>query len=612
MTRTAARVPPVSPFLQALATVALVVFVMYAARAVIIPIALAVLGAFILAPIVTVFEKGGLKRLPASLLTMTLAGLVFLFVGWLIVTQLTKLAQELPEHRGEIERKIDSLRGGGGPFAGFMEMVNDLTHGVRKGGRPGGPTPAGTEVAPIKVEVAEKAKSPAEKGVGDVPAAAIPQADAGSPLSGLAESAGLVVEPLATAALVFVLIVFMLNGKEDLRDRVLGVIGKGRLLGATRVLSEAAEKVSKFLLSALAVNAGFGLILTVGLYLIGVPFAPLWGFLSGLLRFIPYVGTWISAVFPVALSFATSEGWSQPIQVFVFFLILDVIAANVVEPIVFGHQTGVSPMALLISVAFFTWIWGPIGLLLSTPITVCLAVIGQHVPHLRSLALLLGDQPALPRAVQYYQRLVGNDKSGALAVAKEMVAADGLLATYDGMVVPALTLASRDRAAGELTAEEESTVFEETAEIVTATAAKPDGDDAPPPAGTGVVFGVPVHRSAEGLPLKMLAQVLHPDGYRVAEATTQMLPAQVEKMIAESGARVVVLSVLPPGGLPQTVYACKRYRKAFPELPIVVAYWGPASHYDRVLDKVRRAGATSVTTSLAQTAAQMRAALTNK
>ena len=605
MPRSAVRVTPISSFLQTLATVTLVVFVMYAARAVIIPIALAVLGAFVLAPIVTIFEKGGLKRLPASLLTLVLAGLVFVGVGWMIVLQMTSLAEELPKHRTQIETKLDALRGGGGPISAFMTMVDDLSRGKRKSDKPGKQTPpTGTTDDPIQVQ--DVSKSPTDRGLGEVPV--VVAAEDGSPATKLAESAGAAVEPLATAALVVVLIAFMLNGREDLRDRVLAVIGQGRLLGATRVLSESAHKVSRFLLFQLIVNAGFGLILTVGLLVIGVDYAPLWGFLSALLRFIPYIGTWVSAVFPVALSFATSETWTQPIVVFAFFAVLDLITANVVEPVLFGHHTGVSPMALLIAVAFFTWLWGPLGLLLSTPITVCLAVIGQHVPHLRSLALLLGDQPALPRAVQYYQRLVANDKAGATAVAKELVAADGLLATYDGMVIPALTLASRDHAAGELTAEEESTVFEETAEIVAATT----GPVVEAGTAGGVVLGVPAHRSAEGLPLKMLAQVLHPEGHRVAEATTQMLPAQVEAMIAETGARAVVVSVLPPGGLPQAVYACKRYRKKFPELPIVVAYWGPASHYDRVLDRFRRAGATAVTTTLGQTATQVRATLDAK
>ena len=607
-------VRPVSEFLQALATVALIVFVLWAAKPVVIPIALAVLASFILTPIVGLWERRlGLGRIPVAMLTLVLTAVVLAGTGWMVTTQALSLARELPEHKVQIQKKIDGLRGSGGPLTKFFDMVKELGDGTkektvrdtREPDAPDAPTTVGGPPAPPRRIEEGSPAADAKVVVGKV--------QEGSPIARLAESAEVVVAPLATAGLVCVLTAFMLILREDLRDRVIGAVGQGQLLGATRVLSESAEKVSKFLLFQLAVNAGFGLILTIGLLVLGVSYAPLWGFLSMLLRFIPYVGTWISALFPFALSFAMSPDWTQPLLVFGFFAVLDLITANVVEPLLFGHHTGVSPLALLISVAFFTWIWGPIGLLLSTPITVCLAVIGANVPKLRPLAMLLGDQPALPVAVRYYQRLLSKDQTGAASVVEPVVKEDGLAAAYDAVVIPALGMACRDKAAGRLSPEEEQGVFESTAvalnEATVAPNLQPKVAEPPLSPLRGVVIGASAQRSAEGLPLRMLAQVVGPEGCRVEIAPTQLLPAQVEQLVADTKAVAVVVSVLPPGGLPQAAYLCRRLRKRFPDLPIVVAYWGPAAHYDKLLNRLRKAGVSSVTTSLAQTCSQVRAAM---
>jgi predicted PurR-regulated permease PerM len=560
-----------------------VVFVLHAARPVLIPLALAALGTFVLAPVVTLVERTGLRRVPAALITLALAAAVLVGVGWLVVSQVTAFAEELPAHRELIKRKIDHLRAAGGPIPEALDVVRDVTGGAEPAGDAGRTAPV------VRVEDS-------------------------SPFTRAAESVATVVQPLAAAALVAVLLAFMLIGREGLRDRVLGVVGKGQLLGATRVLTESAEKVSRFLLFQLAVNAGFGALLAAGLLVIGVPYAPLWGFLSGLLRFVPYVGTWVSVLFPLAVSFATSAGWGQPAAVFAYFLVLEVVVANVVEPLLFGHHTGVSPIALLVSAAFWTWLWGPLGLVLSTPITVCLVVMGQHVPRLRHLALLLGAGTALPPAVRYYQRLLAGDRAGAAGVVAGVGGADDSPAgAYDAVVVPALAMACRDRAGGGLSAEEEEAVFAGTAALLDSKPAEagPQADAPHPvlPGAGGVVVGAPAHRAAEGLPLRMMANVLAADGCRVEVATTHLLPAQVEQMVADRAARAVVVSVIPPGGVVQAVHLCRRLRERFPELPIVVAYHGSPARYDRLLVRMREAGASHVTTSVAQACGQLRAIL---
>jgi predicted PurR-regulated permease PerM len=594
--RPATTISPRAAFLQSLATIVLVVFVLAAARSVIIPILLAVLGSFVLAPIVGVIERTGLHRVPAALITLALALVSVCGIGWVVVYQVNGLARTLPEHRKEIQQKVDQLRGSGGPFSAVLDLIRDVTAGgaaADTSGNPGVEATDGTATTPNSTIV-------------------VAPVDNSSELARMAQSALVLVEPLAAAGLVAVLIAFMLIGREDLRDRLLSVAGRERLLGTTRVLVDSAQKVSRLLLFQLILNAGFGLVLTVGLLIIGVPYAPLWGFLSALLRFVPYVGTWMSALFPFVLSFATSVGWGQPIAVFVYFLILDLVTANVVEPLLIGHNVGVSPIALLVAAAFWTWLWGTVGLVLSTPITICLAVIGQHVPRLRPLALLLGNTPALPAALRFYQRLLAKDRPGAAAVMAEASLHNGAAEMYDAVVLPALATASRDRAAGRLTAEEEQAVLESAFAIVDAAAPPaPAHNGVPQPAAAGppVIVSVPAHRSAEELPLRMISQVLLPEGYCVKEGTTQLLPAQVERLIEESGAGAVVVSVLPPGGIPQTFYLCRRLRKRFPNLPIVVSYTGPIANYDRLLVRMRKSGVTYVTTSLVQTCGQIRSLL---
>ena len=602
--------------LQTLATITLVVFVLYAARTVFIPIALAVLFVFILSPLVRHLERLRLPRTPAVLLTMGLVGGVLAGFGYVVSQQVTSLARELPNKKENIVKKIDGLKGSGGPFADLMKMADEIGKG-----KPAADPAAGDPAAPAPV-----VPGPAVAPGGGVPAGITgpPQGFFGeskpkesNSLASVAEYALPVVEPLATAAFVAVLVVFMLVNREDLRNRIIGLFGRGRVTGTTRVLADAADRVSTFLLYQLIVNATFGLVLGVGLYFIGVEYAFLWGVLSATLRFVPYIGTWISALFPFAISFAASDGWTQPLMVFGFFALLDLFTANVVEPVLIGHQTGVSPVALLIAAVFWAWLWGPIGLLLSVPITVCLAVIGQHVPRLRPLAVLIGDKPALSGYVSFYQRLLAKDKLEAATLAAPPAAEAALptagLATYDQTVIPALVLARRDKAAESITAEEEAAMFDLVDEIVTdAAVPRPapvtDAEKAAAAAevtrkgGLPAVVGAPAHHRAEELALHMLANGLPAVGKRVVLLTARQLPTEVEAAVADTDAVAVTITVLPPGGLPQAVYLVKRLRQKFPTLPIVVTYLGKPRSFDELLVKLRRAGATYVTTGLAQTA----------
>jgi hypothetical protein len=437
----------------------------------------------------------------------------------------------------------------------------------------------------------------------------------------------------------------MLIKREDLRNRLIGLLGYGHVTGTTRVFVDAAQRLSSFLLTQLFINAGFGLVFGVGLFLLQVPYAFLWGFLTALLRFVPYIGSWIAVAFPLILSFAISSGWTQPVLVLALFGVLDVVTANIIEPHLFGRHTGVAPIALLVAAAFWAWVWGPIGLVLSTPLTVCLVVLGQHVPRLKFLTLLLGDQPALAPHARYYQRLLARDRDEAKEVVQKYVQEHGLEKVYDDVLLPALVLARRDRKRDGLTVDEEEFIYQTTGEILNClpellppasrlchareagNGQTADAEESSPAlvegtlAGNGalvpklqfgdqgrvLILGCPAHHEAEELSLHMLAQLLQPAGCRVEVISTRALPSEVETRIDQEEPTLVFIAVLPPGGLVQARYLCKRLRARFVDLRIIVGFWGETRSFDKLLVRLRAAGAAYVATSLLQSRSQIQA-----
>jgi predicted PurR-regulated permease PerM len=522
-------------------------------------------------------------------------------------SQIHNLATELPNHRKEIEAKIATLRNGGGAFDDLLQMFREIAKPeVEPKTTPGDILGKEKEVIVTRPEE----PSSAEK----IYQAVVP-----------------VLEPLVHAGFVLVLVVFMLFHREDLRNRFIGLLGDGRLTGTTRVIVDSAHRLSRYLLTQSLVNFSFGAIFAVGLYFMNVEYAILWGFVTALMRFIPYIGTWISVLLPLTLSFATAPTWAQPLEVLVYFGILDVATANVVEPLLMGHRTGVSPIALLIAAAFWTWFWGPMGLVLSTPMTVCLVVIGQHVPRLRFFALLLGDQPPLEPKVRYYQRLLARDEVEAKEVAVEYAKAEGLEKVYDNVLLPALAMARQDRQDAGLEAEDEEFIIKATREILSSLEMKPPAAESaePLPMVTDdlvvvddmakspepdlqeesrvLILGCPAHQQAEELALQMLGNLLKPEGCEVEVASTRALPAEIEAEVAQMTPALVFIAVLPPGGLVQARYLCKRLRKRFADLSIVVGYWGEAGDFDKLVRQVRSAGGNYVATSLLQARSQIEA-----
>ncbi len=580
-------------YLQIPIGILLSISILYVAKVVIVPLVVAILLTFILTPIVILLQRYGLKRGYGVTLTVLLAFSVFGVAGYTIGAQIHALARELPNHRKEIEAKIAAVREEGGAFAELLQMVRDITKdtGLRSGA---GEAPAGEKEV---IVTRPEEPSSAERIV-----------DAIVP----------VIEPLARAGFVIILVIFMLFHREDLRNRFIGLLGDGRLTGTTRVIVDSAQRLSRYLLTQALINLGFGTLFTIGLYFMNVEYALLWGFVTALMRFIPYIGSWISVLLPLTLSFATAPTWAQPVTLLVYFGVLDVITANVVEPLLLGHRTGVSPIALLVAAVFWTWLWGPMGLVLSTPLTVCLVVIGQHVPRLRFFALLLGDQPPLEPRVHYYQRLLARDESEAKEVAVDYAKTKGMEQVYDGVLLPALEMARQDRKDAGLNAEDEEYIIKATREILGSIEANaPPGENAaadetpnPNPASSNserrvLLLGCPSHHQAEELALQMLARLLKSDGCDVDVVSTRAMPVEIEAQIAQTAPALVVIAVLPPGGLAQARYLCKRIRRRFADLSIVVGHWGEVSDFDRLFRQVRSAGGNYVATSLLQARSQI-------
>jgi predicted PurR-regulated permease PerM len=589
----------------------LAVAVLYFAQEVLIPLVLAVLLTFLLAPVVRWLERKGLGRIPAVLATVVIAFAFILEIGWVVGGQLVNLAENAPQYQDEIVRKVRSFRGHG---AGLAERVGQLGHEIEKAAD--GTSRPSTEPAEAEANGSAPTTQPDRSPLGSLldPFYTVPLPSPRAPLKTMGEYLGLVLGPLGTAAVVVVFVVFMLLEREDLRDRMIRLVSGGRYMTTTRALDDAGRRISRYMLAQTIVNGSYGAVIMLGLWLIGFtlghgrtfPNFFLWGLLCAVLRFIPYIGPWVAAAFPVTLSLAVYPGFSVFAATACMFVLVEVLSNNVMEPWLYGASTGLSTVAILVAAVFWTWLWGPIGLLLSTPLTVCLAVLGRHVPMLNFLDVLLGDQPALEPHVRFYQRLLARDPVEAEKLARAHAEARGPEQVPDDVAIPALLLARRDREREGLPAEDESYILDTADEIMDRLAGA-DAGAAAPPSGAPLVLGLPAHHRAEEVALHMLARLLRPGGYDVQVSTTRSMPSEIEARVERDRPAAVFVAVVPPGGLAQARYLWRRLRRKFPELKIVVGYWGRTREFDRLLVRLRAAGASYVATSLAQGAGQVKA-----
>lgn len=438
----AAHIPPVSsPELKSLLGIvvaALTVATLYFARDVLIPIMLAIMLSFVLSPVVNMLQRLRLWRAPAVILTVLATLSIVGLIGTLIGSQAAALSTNAPQYARTIEAKVEGIQG----YA--MSSIATITKALNK------PKSEASQREPIATPAlgpsANEAAPPGQGGRRPV-LVELAQQEA-SPITIAKTILAPIIGPLETTFIVLVVAIFVLLQKEDLRDRFIRVFGANDLHRTTLAMDDAGQRLSRYFLSQLAVNTGFGVLIGLGLWEIGIPSPAMWGILAGLLRFVPYIGSFIAAIAPMALGAAVDPGWTMTIYVALLFVIVEPLTGYVVEPMLYGHSTGLSPVSVIVSAVFWTWLWGPIGLVMSTPLTLCLVVMGRHVKSLEFFDVLLGDRAALSQVESFYQRILANNPNEAIAQAGLYLNERPLIDYYDEVVLPGLRLAAEDEARG--------------------------------------------------------------------------------------------------------------------------------------------------------------------
>ena len=589
-----------SPLIVA-GTLVLIVASMYWARPVLIPVALAMLLAFLLSPVDSALQRLGLGRLVSVALLAVMAFSLIVVIGWAISVQVKEIANNLPSYQGNIKKRIEDLQVGQGTTVDkirleFEQLIGNVT---------------------TNAPSAEQARQPV-----------LVIVQGGRFSSGMWQLSPMVrplLESLFYILLVAILVIFMLLERDELRNRAIRLLGYGRLSLTTQALDEAGQRVSRYLFAQFIVNACLGVVIGVGLFLLGVPYALLWGFLIIILRFVPYIGIWIAAILPFAVSLATSSNWWQPLSVIALFAVLEPVVAMVIEPMLFSQSAGISKLAMLIAIAFWTWLWGPVGLLLATPLTACVAVVAKHVPQLEFIAVLLGDEPMMQASVAYYKRLLALDQDEAEAIVEEQLRTHPVEHVFDEVLVPALHYAKRDSWLGFLTDDEQEFIYKSTREIIEriglpSTHPAPLIDVAASDASTlGHTVTVtvdkirilawPAHDEGDAIALLMLQQLLDPTRYEMEISATGKRLSEILQEVEQKTPALFCVGFIPPGGLSASRHLSKLLRARLPELTIVVGHWGLQEKVHNDREALLAAGATQVAATLIETRDQIAQAL---
>lgn len=552
-----------------------IVAILHFADDVLVPIALALMLAFLLAPMVQRLERWRLPRPFAVALTTLVAFAVLAGVTYVVVDQFRGLVAELPSHRNNLNARIRALNAGSatGGLERGVQTVQELTAELDKA--------APAKAAPPKVDKVQVVEQPptARQLVRSWFAALI--------------------GPVSTAGIVIVFVIFMLLQREDLRDRLVRLFGADEMPAAVATLDDAARRVSRYLVMQTLINAVHGAVVALGLYLIGVPEPLLWGTLTVVLRFIPYLGPLLAAVGPIVLSLAVFPGWNEPLMVVGLIVTIELISNNLLEPKLYGSTTGVSSFALIVAAVFWTWLWGAAGLLLATPLTVCLVVMGKHIPQFSYLGVLLSDQPVLEPRERFYQRMLAGDTDDAQDLIDEALEKQSLPEVLDAMVMPALRLAEQDHERGAIDAERRATLIESVVEIFEAL---------PPPAATDApatlrprlsVMFLPAADATDELAAQLLARTLPTEHYSFEVLSRTSLKAEMLERVLQSQPDVIVVSAMPPGALLHARYLCRKLRGQMPDAPIIVGLWDAQGDLRKATTRLSSASANEVVNSIA-------------
>jgi predicted PurR-regulated permease PerM len=584
-------------------TVALVVVVivaLYLAKAVLMPLALATLLTFILAPWVDRLERWHVGRVASILTVVCAAFAVLLAIGWIMADQMVELADKLPVYRQNIAARINELKSSGeGPLKEIERTVETLSAEISRSkpdsekqkdesssaAPPGnGQSTDSGEPEPIAVRVVETATSPIAL-VGEI----IPGAFGW----------------LATLGVVTVFLIFMLLDREDLRNRLIRLIGPDQITVTTQALDDAGRRVSRYLRMQLLINSLHGLMIAIGLSIIGLPNAVLWGLLAGLLRYVPYLGPWMGASIAILLSLAVFPGWTLPLATLALFVVAELIVNNLLEPVLYHTSTGISAIGIILAAVFWTWLWGPLGLVLSTPMTVCIVVWSRYVPQLEFLHVMFSEEAALAPGTHLYQRLLASDEEESRELVEEFLKEHTVEELFEEVLLPALVLTEQDGHRGILEESRREYILENLRDLLdelpdlAPADVKTEAADTPPPPQRGSVVIVPARDAADEIAGQMLKVQLADRRIEADVLPAKILFGETVEAISKAASPIVVVSAVPPFAVRHARGLSKRLRSRLEGLNILVAVWGSARDDNRIGERLRAAGADHVVNHLA-------------
>jgi predicted PurR-regulated permease PerM len=591
---------------------------LYFGREVFVPMALAVLLSFALGPAVLLLRQWYINRVVAVIVVAVLAFSLIIGIGALIGSQLAHLAENLPGYQTNITEKIHSLRDtatSNGVVGRAAEMLTDLGNEITKPRETAGGAAATGRSAVLAPGLRPQQPVPVEI-----------RQPSSTPLQLIRDVVGPLLQPVATAGIVVVFVIFFLLQRQDLRDRFTRLAGARDIRRTTQALDDAGHRLSRYLLTQTAINASVGALVGTGLWSIGVPNPALWGILTMLLRFVPYIGPIVAAAFPAALAVAVDPGWTMMFWVVGLFLGVELVTGYVIEPWLYGHSTGLSGVAVLVAAAFWTLLWGPVGLLLSTPLTMCLVVLGRHVEHLQFLEVLLGDQPALAPEESFYQRMLAGDPDEAAHEAEAFLKDKPLSVYYDEVAIKGLALAQLDVNRGALDHAHRVRIKEAVDWVIDDLS---DHDDAPEPAlETGAAAAAPPSAalpaeqptpgwreaavlciagrgSLDEAAAAMLAQLLARHGIGARVVPSEAVAVATLPRLDVTGARMAFLSYLEPGNFANARYLVQRLRRRLPQVKIIDGFWTVTAQEAKERDALAATRADCVVTSLREAVEQV-------
>lgn len=584
----------------AAAVVVGIIAVLYFMRGILVPLAFALTLTFLLTPLVTLLERLRLGRVPAVILALVLAIATAGYAGWVIGNQLIDVVNQLPTYRENIHNKIQSLSlTQKGPLGRAATSVKEI-----------GQELSSTETPPATAAPSHQKRNTLPTLQTPLPVQMV-QPTAGG-LIYLREWSTSLLRWLAALGIVIIFTTFMLVKREDLRNRLLRLAGLSQLSVMTQALDDAAKRVSRYLLMQFFVNTGFGVVIATGLYFIGLPTPALWGVLGAILRMVPYVGTLIAGAVPLILALAVFNGWAHPLLVLLLFCSVELLVGNFLEPWLYGTHTGISSLALLVATVFWTTLWGPAGLVLSTPLTVCVVVLGRYFPELSFLHIILGDEPVLSAEAQLYQRLLAMDQQEARTVVDLFLKDRPLIELYDAVLMPALNLAEQDRHKGAIDVTREEFLFLSVNELVAEfsdykpaeTPANEEGNGTGPKVNRNHgrrILCLPAHDEADEIATAMLAQILEQAGYAVIAFPRNPSLQETVSGLNVGANDIICISAMPPYAFAPARALWKQLRARFRDATMVLCVWGFAGDIEKAKLRFERPQPEYLVTSISQT-----------